>query len=266
VRCNTLYRASHIQTGLRVEIPDPDMGETNDVVPIGSLAGMAVLSLSTGNKLGRVSDVRIEPLAGGLTGLSLEGDDNITLPYDRIYSFGRDAVMAVSDDSLIVSAGDSDLPDRRSKDLVGTTVVMESGEVLGEIADILVALKPPPAVVYEIRRSILDRLLGKTFFIPASLGYALSDDAARLVVPDRAVEIASYDISTLLGPAVDVKSFSPVPETSVWEDLEDETVLRDREEDVTVLRHLDVDDANDEDETIVRRPISKNRSQNKQGP
>jgi sporulation protein YlmC with PRC-barrel domain len=150
VRCNTLYRASHIQTGLRVEIPDPDMAETNDVVPIGSLAGMAVLSLSTGNKLGRVSDVRIDPLAGGLTGLALEGDDNITLPYDRIYSFGRDAVMAVSDDSLIVSAGDSDLPDRRSKDLVGTTVVMESGEILGEIADILVTLKPPPAVVYEI--------------------------------------------------------------------------------------------------------------------
>jgi hypothetical protein len=80
------------------------------------------------------------------------------------------------------------------------------------------------------------------------------------------VEIASSDISTLLDPAVDVKSFSPVPETSAWEDFEDETVLRDREEDVTVLRHLEVDDANDEDENIVRRPISKNRSQNKKGP
>ena len=247
------------------------MTESNDVVPIGSLAGMAVLSLSTGNKLGRVSDVRIDPVDGRLTGLALEGDDNVELPYDSIYSFGRDAVMAVSDDSLIVSTGDSRVPDRSSKNLVGTRVVMESGEILGEIADILVTLKPPPTVVYEIRRSILDRLLGKTFFIPASLGYALSDDAARLLVPDQAAEIASSDISTLLSPAVDVKSFSSVPEASTWNEYEDETVLRDREEDITVMRHLEDDDAtllirDDEDETIVRRPISKDRSQNKKGP
>ena len=232
------------------------MAESNEVVPIGSVAGMAVVSLSTGNKLGSVSDVRIDPVNGQVTGLSLAGPEEIELPYGGVHSFGRDAVMAVSDDS-VARIGASSLS-RCAKDLIGAKVVMESGDLLGEITDVLFTLKPPPVVLYEVRRSLLDRLLGRTFFIPASVAYALSDDAARLVVPDLTSEIASYDVSALNGPVVDVKSF-PAGASAAWEEHEDETVVRDRDEDATILRLREDNDEtilmrDDEEATILRRP------------
>lgn len=236
------------------------MSETKDVVPIGNLTGMPVLSIATGNKLGHVSHVRIDPLNGRLSGLVLKEAENEALPYDRVHSFGRDAVMAMSDDSVVDPADLSGSPVRRAEDLIGTKVVMENGEILGEIADVLVALNPPPVVVYEIRRSMLDRLLGRTFFIPASVGYALSDDSARLIVSDSTPDIASSDITGLLGLTVDVKSFPAAPDSSGWEEFEEETVLRD--EDATVLRPPPDDDEtllipDDEDETVLRRPITQ---------
>ena len=249
------------------------MAESNHAVSIGALAGKPVLSLATGNKLGRVADVRIDPVNGLLLGFMLEPRDAnaADLPYDRIFSVGRDAVMA-SEDAIVQAGGDNETLSRPAKDLLGTKVVMESGQVLGEIADVLVTLSQPPAVIYEIRRSMLDRLLGRTFFIPASVGYALSDDAARLVVPDLTADIASSDVSSLIGPSVDVKSF-PVPSgADTWEDYEDETILREHDEDATVLRRRDVDDETllireDEDATVLRRPPPLDRTQKKpKGP
>ena len=238
------------------------MAESKDIVSIGSLTGMPIVSLSTGNKLGQVSHVRIDPVDGQLSGLVVKESENAELPYDRIYSFGRDAVMALSDDSLIDSKSEPGTPVRRADELVGTKVVLESGEILGEIADVIVALNLPPTVFYEIRRSMLDRLLGRTFFIPASVGYALSEDAERLIVPDSTAEIASSNISTLAGPAVNVKSFSVEQIASTKEEFEEDTFLRD--EDATVLRNRVEDDEDetllireDEDETVVRRPATQ---------
>ena len=224
---------------------------------------MPIVSLSTGNKLGHVSHVRIDMFDGRLSGLVVKERENSELPYDRVYSVGRDAVMALSDDSVISSSSEPGTPVHRADELVGTKVVLESGEILGEIADVLVALIPPPAAFYEIRRSMLDRLLGRTFFIPAAVGYALSEDAARLIVPDRTAEIASHDISALVGPNVEVKSFSTELIAPAGKDLEEDTVLRD--EDATALRYgghnIDEDETllirEDEDETVVRRPITQ---------
>jgi uncharacterized protein YrrD len=239
------------------------MAESNQTVPVGVLTGKPVLSLATGNKLGRVVDVRIDPLNGLVRGLMLETGDGIAadLPYEQIYSIGRDAVMA-SEDGIVPAASEEGSVNRRAKDLVGAKVVMESGQVLGEIADVLVTLNPPPTVLYEVRRSMLDRLLGRTFFIPASVGYALSDDAARLVVPELTADMASTDASALAGPSVDVKSF-PAPHGGEWEEYGDETVLRNGDPDATVLRSRE--DGNDEtlliredeDATVVGRPLTK---------
>jgi uncharacterized protein YrrD len=236
------------------------MAESNHAVPVGALTGKPVLSIATGNKLGRVADVRIDPVNGLLLGLVVETGEGVVaeLRYERIYSFGRDAVMA-SEDAIVPAAREEETLSRRAKDLLGATVVMESGQILGEIADVLVTLNPPPAVLYELRRSMLDRLLGRTFFIPASVGYALSDDATRLVVPDLTADIASSDVSALIGPSVDVKSFTVPTDAGAWEEYGDETVIRERDEDATVLRQRDNDDETllireDEDATILRRP------------
>ena len=70
------------------------MNEANNVAPIESLVGRTVLSLSSGNKLGSISGVNIDPVNGLLLGLELKMKDGIAaeLAYAKIYSFGRDAV------------------------------------------------------------------------------------------------------------------------------------------------------------------------------
>jgi len=85
-------------------------------------------------------------------------------------------------------------------------VILESGDILGEIADVLITLKPPPVVLYEVRRSLLDRFLGRTFFIPASVANVLSADAKRLLVPDFTAEVAT-DVIPDRSLSVDVRSF-----------------------------------------------------------
>ena len=211
------------------------MNESTDIAAIGSLTGMAVLSLSSGNKLGRVADVHIDPVNGLVLGLLLTGEEGATfdLPYEKIFSFGRDAVMAESDEAVGLVSDIEAPKGRNAKDLYGTKIVLESGAVLGDIADILVTLKPPPSVLYEVRRSMLDRFLGRTFFIPASVAYVLSDNAERLLVPDLTAEIASPDAKAFAGPTVDIRSFAGLES---YDDSEDETILREPDEDATVLR------------------------------
>ena len=229
------------------------MNDSNDLAPIGTLTGMTVLSLATGNKLGRIEAVHIDPVNGRLLGLLLVGEDGASadLLYEKIHSFGRDAVMAESDEAVRVIPENEFAIGRNAKDLVGTKVVTESGEVLGEIADVLVTLKPPPTVMYEVRRSMLDRLLGRTFFIPASIAYVLSEDAARLLVPDITPEIGSPDAKELAGPTVEVRSFSGIESN---DDIEDETVLREPDEDATVLRRRGNSD--DDDDTLIMPPVA----------
>lgn len=228
------------------------MEEVRDVLPIGALVGMTVLSRATGNKLGTVRDLLVDPVNGRLLGLTVDvaGGGVGLLGYNDIYSFGRDAIMAESDDS--VRPPDENLPvnlPRAREQLVGTTVITESGRLLGQIADVFVTLQPPPFVAYAVRESIFDRLLGRELFILASAGHALSNDAERLVVPDETADTAASNISDLIGQALAIRTFRPSSGSDIslndktWVPAadEDETVVRLRDEDETVLRQRSAD-------------------------
>ena len=221
------------------------MNVVREVSPVSGLTGMSVLSLATGNRLGHVLDLLIDPINGVPLGVVLSSTEavKVGLPLSEIYNFGRDAIMATSEKSVspldagVLSRG---LP---ASNLIGTRIITESGDVLGQITNIFVTLKPPPHVLYEARQSILDKLLGREFFLPASLGHALSDDCARLVVPDVTSEIASPDLATLLDQQIEVRSFDPASpsrdydDTIVMESDEDETLVRIGDDEDTVLRH-----------------------------
>jgi uncharacterized protein YrrD len=221
------------------------MSGQTDVSPINTWIGMPVLSLATGNKLGFVTQVLIEPLSGLLAGVALNTG---SLASHQIYSFGRDAIMAVSDlaveplESSVLADG------RDAKRLIGARVVTESGEVLGTISNLLITLKPPPFVIYAVRRSLLDRILGREFYLSAFDGHTLSDDSERLIVPDSAADLALSDLETAVARAMTVRTFTPPQRPALEEDEGDETVVRFADEDETVVRFRD------EDETIVRQP------------
>lgn len=227
------------------------MDDFRDVSPLKALKGMTVLSLASGNELGRVRDLFVDPVNGVLLGLSLDAAEEgmvAGLPCDLIYSFGRDAVMVQADDSIAAFETTKLAGSPNAQGLFGTEVITESGHVLGKITNVFVTLRPPPLVLYEIRQSLLDKLLGREFFIPASAGHALSDDAARLVVPDVTAETAASDLMALVDRTVAVGTFSPPGSTVVSPtDDDDETVTR-HDEDETVVS------GRDEDETILRRP------------
>jgi uncharacterized protein YrrD len=221
---------------------------------------MPVVSLSTGNKIGQILDLFIDPVNGVLLGITISLPDGrlAGITQDEIYNFGKDAVMVRSDESIVPLENGALGDGQQASKMIGTKIITESGDVLGQITDIFVTLKPPPHILYEVRQSILDKLLGREFFLPASVGYALSDDAARLVVPDVTPDIAASDLSGLLGQHIEVRSFDEAGGRAALDSArtddtipviadEDETVVRFRDEDETIVR------LGDDDDTVLRR-------------
>jgi uncharacterized protein YrrD len=193
------------------------MAATDNIHAMGALIGVVVLSRSTGNKLGQIDDLIIDPIRGTLLGLmvqTLDGGRQV-LDYLDISSFGQDAVMANHDDSVRPLEGNQ-LAQRplAKQNLTGASVVTEGGKLLGLVANIFVHLAPPPLVVYEVRESLLDKLLGRELFMPASFGLALSDNAERIIVPDDTVAnsannldaLANHLFATQTTPGVTVRS------------------------------------------------------------
>jgi uncharacterized protein YrrD len=185
------------------------MSNVHYVLPIGSITGKPVVSVETGNKLGDVKDFYIDPIKGVVLGLMLAGREGgaLGLPYEALHSFGYDAVMATSEMALQPAAdlGFGGYP--RAGDLVGTRIITVSGNKLGNIRNVLVTMQRQPRVVYSVGESMLDRLLGRDFYILASAGQALSDDGERLVVPDDTAEKGAHSIEELLNPPMTVRSF-----------------------------------------------------------
>ena len=223
------------------------MNDQRDVTPIGELNGMSVLSLSTGNKLGRVVDLFIDPLNGLLLGasVSLANGDVAGLTFPEIHSFGRDAVMVRTDESVMSLEESTLVTGQPASKLIGTKIITEGGDLLGQITNVLVTLKPPPQIFYEARQSLLDKLLGREFYLPASMGHALSDDAARLVVPDITPDLTNSDLANLVETRIEVRTMEP----GVSYGDDDDTVLVGLDEEETIVRFKD-----DDDETILRRP------------
>jgi len=188
---------------------------------IDDLIGRPVLSVETANKLGQVHDLIVHPTNGEMVGLSvrISEQSHFLVNKEEIHSIGPDAVMVQSDQSL-------EPPDQSQlkafpsakHGLVGVKVITEDGKLLGEIANVYVHLEETRSLfIYEVRSSILDKLLGHALYFPASFGCALADDASRLVVSndteraDRKLEaIASrlFSPSGSYNPQVSVRSVS----------------------------------------------------------
>ncbi|HEY8562306.1 MAG TPA: PRC-barrel domain-containing protein [Pyrinomonadaceae bacterium] len=175
----------------------------NDVIDIDKIVGMAVLSRATGNKLGKVYDLYIDPAQGVLKGVTIKAPNGKLggIDFRNIYSFGKDAVMA-NDESHVTLLTDEWVAQHphAKKHLIGTKVLTEAGNHLGEIGNIYVRLASPPAVIYEMRGSMWDNLLGRNMFIYAAQAGALSSNAERMIVPNSVVNNAASSLNELFAP------------------------------------------------------------------
>ncbi len=195
------------------------MAPTGNVNSIDILIGSTVLSRATANKLGLIQDLIIDPVKGELAGLSVQvANDSLRLiDYLEVYSFGPDAVMVDSDESAVPAETSQlkSLPQAKS-DLVGVKVFTEGGKLLGQIAHLYIHLAETSLLIYEVRSSLLDKLLGHSLYFPASWGCAFSEDRTRLVVSDDTDEKADHALDALAarlfgpprddGPVVVVRS------------------------------------------------------------
>ena len=176
------------------------MAETGKVYPVDSLIGRAVVSRATANKIGQIHDLIIEPIEGGLAGLSVKMTDQSPryVEFSEIYSIGPDAIM-INNDRSALAPENSPLKESplAMNTVVGAEVITEGGKVLGQIANVFIHLVETPVMVYEARSSLLDKILGHALFFLASKGYAFSKGDARLVVENDTAEKAFNTLEAL---------------------------------------------------------------------
>lgn len=176
------------------------MATSGNISSVDALTGRTVLSRATANKIGQIHDLIVEPVKGTLAGVAVNTVDG-KLHYveaSEVYSIGPDAVMVNSDSSPIPPENSpvKDLPLALNK-MVGVEVVTEGGKVLGQVANVFMHLAEEPALIYEVRSSILDKLLGRSLFFLASQGHAFSAGNARLVVGEDTAEKAEGTLDAL---------------------------------------------------------------------
>lgn len=176
------------------------MALVNDIYPIDALIGRAVISRATANKFGKTSDLLIDVAKGELSGIVARmPDESLRLiDYREIYSLGADAVMINGDESAIpVQDSPLKILPLAKHNLVGVSVVSENGKLLGQVANIYFHLAETLLLIYEVRSSLLDKLLGHALYFPATQGRAISVDLARIVVADDTGEKADNSLEAL---------------------------------------------------------------------
>lgn len=181
----------------------------NDVFEIDKIIGMPVLSRATGNKLGEVYDLYIDPLQGILMGITIKAPNGKLggVDYGNVYNFGKDAVM-INDESQITPLTDEWVAQHphAKKHLIGTNVLTEAGNHLGAISNIFVRLTSPPMVIYEMHGSMWDSLLGRGLYMYAANAGALSSNAERMIVPNTVVNNSASSLPELLNHPASAES------------------------------------------------------------
>lgn len=177
---------------------------------IDKVIGRTVVSVETANKLGEITDLLIDPVSGELAGLAVKrhADQGDTLVSIRdVHGIGPDAVIVKGDHSLVLASASPLIKLPRGADLITVKVLTEHGLLLGNIANLFLCLNERPVFIYEVRSSLLDKLLGRAFYFAASLGCALSDDRSALVVSaepqrmDHRLEAAAERMLKLFTPS-----------------------------------------------------------------
>jgi uncharacterized protein YrrD len=163
------------------------------------LEGRPIVTFA-GESPAEVKDVIFDSLNGTLLGLTLRGHGLFSgprkeiLPWSRIHSIGRDAVMihdegAFQGESALPAGG---VPDNRN--VLGNQVLTDDGTDVGRVVDVIIEAGAHAAIVgYEVKASEALATRGAHVFIPLPDTIAVSGE--HLVVPAGALEFVGNDLS-----------------------------------------------------------------------
>ncbi len=155
-----------------------------------SFIGMPIYSVQKGKRIGSVKDVVYDGEHSRLLALTLEepgliSPDRRILPYERIKSIGRDAIMIENEGILITEkeAGEDirRLPQKGS--LPGKKVITQSGNYLGTITDVLIDRSTGKSISYEVSGGITKDIGAGRGYVATPESVLVGEDA--MIVPDE---------------------------------------------------------------------------------
>jgi uncharacterized protein YrrD len=159
---------------------------------VSELVGKPIVSADTGKRIGKVSDVLVDPQAQHIVGLVV-GTGVLSaehvLPYADVQTLGTDAVVARSGSGVV---GRKEWHQRaiatlRTSALQHKRVLTTNGRALGEIRDVLLD-EAGGVEGFEIAGSALGGLLRRRSKLPQAPGLTIGEDAV-LVPDDTAAEL-----------------------------------------------------------------------------
>jgi len=123
-------------TAQKLPVASPTCMELKERM-ISDLIGLPVVSMDGGLKMGTVKDVLIDTDDFKATALLVSGDSGRGgLPFEKVLSFGPDAVMVETGDVIFWASAVNPGPGRESNEIKGLPVVNKSGAMLGNVRDI----------------------------------------------------------------------------------------------------------------------------------
>ena len=155
------------------------------------LAGLAVVTLANGEKLGKIDDIVFDPKTGRVTGFFVDRGGLFSkpkfLPTGDVKSLGDDALTLESETALLdgPSALTGELAAKTAENL---PVLNPSGTVLGKVQDISVDTLSFTIPYLILTTSLLDNVLHGKPHLPVS--------AIQMVGPDSVIVSSSYDPTT----------------------------------------------------------------------
>lgn len=129
-----------------------------------SLKGIAIVDLSTAERIGRATELVIDVQKRLVLGIEIRGDKfsgpQVVL-VDKIHSFGRDAVTISDTSGFTERANIESLQGKPTLDeFIGTKIVTEGGDLLGSVKDLMLSDDGRQILEYEYSGGGFGRLFG----------------------------------------------------------------------------------------------------------
>ena len=167
------------------------------------LIGHPVVTLDGGEDIAEVKDVVYGSAEASLLGFTLNSRGfwgrrmKQVLAWDRVAALGAHAVMIAAADDLDENdeALAQEVKGARHRNVIGSEVITDSGQRLGEVTDVVILVADEPEIVgYEIGGSeVLTPRAGGHVFIPLPETLAVSGEA--LLVPAAVHDFVSDDLA-----------------------------------------------------------------------
>jgi uncharacterized protein YrrD len=172
-----------------------------------SLVKLPVVTTSGGEALAETRDVIYVPELGKIVGFTLNkrgflaGRLKQVLGVGQIHAVGRDAVMVKDPSALEAPDGDAEAQAAKGRNVIGNTVLTDTGKALGTVRDLVVELNGNAVIGYELDGDAgLQRAQGAPLLLPLPATLAVSSDT--LMVPADVEEFIRDDLAGF-GSAVD---------------------------------------------------------------